>query len=152
MHVDTITERLALPNYKAIWVIEVTPESLHLEVVPKEYHPPVCSGCLRIHNTSVRSRQEEVVGDLRMGKRRVFLHVLKRKSECLEDNTIRTEYIPELLGRNTRRFAEYVYRLTSITTNQEAGWFLDIDDERVYRIDRAILEALSFSPFLRQAI
>jgi hypothetical protein len=87
-----------------------------------------------------------------MGKRRVFLHVLKRKSECLEDNTIRTEYIPELLGHHTRRFAEYVYRLTSITTNREAVWFLDMDDERVYRIDRAILEALSFSPFLRQAI
>jgi hypothetical protein len=150
MHVDAITELLALPNHKVICVIEVTPESLHLEVVPKEYHPPVCSGCLRIHNTSVHSRQEVVAEDLRMGKRRVFLHVLKRKS--LEDNTIRTEYIPELLGRNTRRFAEYVYRLTTITTNQEAGWFLDMDDERVYRIDRAILEALSFSPFLRQAI
>jgi len=143
MHVDTITELLALPNYKVICVIEVTPESLHLEVVPKEYHPPVCSGCLRIHNTSVHSRQEVVVEDLRMGKRRVFLHVLKRKSECLEDNTIRTGYFPELLGRNTRRFAEYVYRLTSITTNPEAGWFLDMDDERVYRIDRAIPEALS---------
>jgi transposase len=39
-----------------------------------------------------------------------------------------------------RRFAEQVYRLTSITTNTEAGWFLGLDDEVIYRIDRAILQ------------
>jgi transposase len=33
-----------------------------------------------------------------------------------------------------------VYRLTTITTNTEAGWFLGLDDEVVYRIDRAILQ------------
>ena len=47
------------------------------------------------------------------------------------------------VGRNTKRFSEHVYRLTSITTNKEAGWFLGIDDERVYRIDRAMLENLA---------
>ena len=31
-------------------------------------------------------------------------------------------------------------RLTAITTNTEAGWFLGLDDEVVYRIDRAILQ------------
>jgi transposase len=46
------------------------------------------------------------------------------------------------MDRNTRRFSEHVYRLTSITTNKEAGWFLGIDDERVYRIDRTMLEEL----------
>lgn len=35
-----------------------------------------------------------------------------------------------------------VYRLTAITTNQEAGWYLRLDDEKVYRIDREILEEL----------
>ena len=48
-----------------------------------------------------------------------------------------------LRGRFTRRFAEQVYRLTSITTNTEAGWFLGLDDEVVYRIDRGILEELA---------
>ena len=131
MHVATITELLDLPKYKVVCVLEVTPVSLRLEVVPEESRPPICSGCLRIHHVSVHSRQEVVIEDMRMGKRRVFLHMRKRKSECLEDNSIRIEYIPALLGRNTRRLADHVYRLTSITTNQEAGWFLGIDDERV---------------------
>lgn len=43
-------------------------------------------------------------------------------------------------SRCTSRFCEETFRLTSITTNQEAGWFLGIDDERVYRIDKEILE------------
>jgi transposase len=30
--------------------------------------------------------------------------------------------------------------LTSITTNQEAGWYLGMDDEAVYRIDKEVLE------------
>jgi transposase len=43
-------------------------------------------------------------------------------------------------GRVTKRFAERVNRLTAITTNQEAGWFLGLDDEVVYRIDKEMLE------------
>ncbi|MFH1449903.1 MAG: hypothetical protein ABIG09_05820, partial [bacterium] len=44
-------------------------------------------------------------------------------------------------SRVTKRFAEQVNRLTAITTNQEAGWFLGLDDETVYRIDKEMLEA-----------
>ena len=36
-----------------------------------------------------------------------------------------------------------MYRLTSITTSQEAGWYLGLDDEVVYRIDRQQLEELA---------
>lgn len=46
-------------------------------------------------------------------------------------------------SRYTKRFAFEVYRLTSITTNQEAGWFLGMDDEAVYRIDKNILKQLA---------
>lgn len=42
--------------------------------------------------------------------------------------------------RVTNRLAEEIYRLTSITTNQESGWYLGMDDEQVYRIDKAMLE------------
>lgn len=42
--------------------------------------------------------------------------------------------------RYTRRFAEHIFRLTAITTNKEAGWFLGMDDEAVYRIDKGMLE------------
>jgi transposase len=143
MHLKTITELLNLPKYKVKKVIDITDESLHLEVTPKEKEPPVCSACLKVHNTKTHSRQEVVVEDMWMCDRKVFLHIIKRKSICIEDETIRTEHIPDLLGRNTKRFSEHVYRLTSITTNKEAGWFLGIDDERVYRIDKTMLEQLA---------
>jgi len=143
MHLETITELLHIPNYKVEKVIEITDESLHLEVIPKEIQSPVCSACMMIHDTKMHSRQEVVVEDMWMCDRRVFLHIVKRKSVCIEDETIRTEHIPELLGRNTKRFSEHIYRLTSITTNKEAGWFLGIDDEKVYRIDRTMLEDLA---------
>ena len=45
-----------------------------------------------------------------------------------------------MCARVTKGFAKSVNRLTAITTNQEAGWFLGLNDERVYRIDKAALE------------
>jgi transposase len=42
--------------------------------------------------------------------------------------------------RVTYRFAIQVNRLAEITTNQEAGWYLGLDDEVVYRIDKKMLE------------
>jgi len=83
------------------------------------------------------------VEDLPISDKRVFLHVSKRKSLCLEDGRIRVEALDWIRGGVTKRFAEYVYRLTSITTNKEAGWFLGLDDEKVYRIDREIIEELA---------
>ena len=46
-------------------------------------------------------------------------------------------------GRFTQRFAEQINRLTTSTTNTEAGWFLELDDETVCRIDRSMLEELA---------
>jgi len=46
-------------------------------------------------------------------------------------------------ARVTNRLAVEVYRLTAITTNVEAGWYLGMDDEQVYRIDREKLEELA---------
>lgn len=42
--------------------------------------------------------------------------------------------------RFTKRFTNQVTRLRAVTTNQEAGWYLGLDDETVYRIDRRALE------------
>jgi transposase len=84
-----------------------------------------------------------VVEDLPICGKRVFLHVPKRKSLCAHDGGIRVEKLDWLRGRFTKRFADQVYRLTSITTNQEAGWYLGLDDEVVYRIDRQYLEELA---------
>lgn len=80
-----------------------------------------------------------LVEDQPMSGRRVFLYLNKRKIRCT-DGRIRIEELPWLRGRFTRRFAEQVFRLTSIATNTEVGWFLGLDDEVVYRIDKAILQ------------
>jgi len=44
------------------------------------------------------------------------------------------------VGTGHQKVAEQAGRLTAITTNQETGWFLGLDDEAVYRIDKEILE------------
>ena len=44
--------------------------------------------------------------------------------QCAEGHTIGVEELQWLNGLFTARFAEQAYRLTSITTNQETGWFL----------------------------
>ena len=81
--------------------------------------------------------------DLPLFGKRVFLYLPKRKIRCPKDGKIRVEDFAVLRDRFTNRFAEQVYRLTSITTNTEAAWFLSLDDETVYRIDRGILEELA---------
>ncbi|MDQ1272976.1 MAG: transposase [Planctomycetota bacterium] len=103
----------------------------------------VCSGCGKVHNTAVHSEGRVLVEDLPISGKRVYLHIPKRKSVCLEDGSIRVEEIEWVRGRFTKRFVEHVYRLTSITTNKEAGWFLGIDDETVYRLDKGMLEELA---------
>jgi transposase len=83
------------------------------------------------------------VEDLALAGKRVFLYLPKRKVICMEDGRSRVEEFEWLRGRFTKRYADQVNRLTAITTNQEAGWYLGLDDEVVYRIDRRNLEALA---------
>ncbi|TRZ42624.1 ISL3 family transposase [bacterium] len=144
MRLDTITELLDIQNYRAV---EVTgreyEEIIGVTLERVQDIPPVCSGCGRIHGTSVHSRGTMMVEDLQISGKRVFLLVPKRKVKCSEDGTIRVEDLQWLNGRFTARFVEQVYRLTSLATNQEAGWFLHLDDETVYRIDKRKLEELA---------
>lgn len=146
MQLQTITELLALPNYKVVQLLATdNPEHLHFLLEQINITAPVCSGCGHVHNKPVHSTTVATVEDLRLCGRRVFLHVVKRKSPCNEDGCIRVEAIEWIRGRFTRRFAEQINRLTAITTNTEAGWFLGLDDETVYRIDRRMLEELALS-------
>jgi transposase len=105
--------------------------------------PLICSGCGKAHEKGIHSKTQVIVEDLPICGRRVFLYVPKRKVVCLEDGRIRVEELKWLRKRYTRRFSEQVYRLTSITTNKEAGWLLRLDDEAVYRIDKGMLEELA---------
>lgn len=144
MQLKTITELLALPNYK---VAGIEPsdnqEHLHFLLEQIKITAPVCSGCGHVHDNSVHSKTMVIVEDMRISGKRVFLHVAKRKSPCNEDGRIRVEEIDWIRGRFTRRFAEQVNRLTAITTNTEAGWFLELDDETTYRIDHSMLEEVA---------
>jgi transposase len=144
MQLETITELLNIPNFKVSHLIRNDQTSLYFLLKPLEETLPVCSGCgsgyplNRVHQTG-----QVVVEDLALAGKRVFLYLPKRKVICMEDGRSRVEEFEWLRGRFTKRYADQVNRLTAITTNQEAGWYLGLDDEVVYRIDRRNLEALA---------
>jgi len=139
MHLKAITRMLNLPNVIVVDTLECGDAHHHLVVTLSEtVGPPVCSHCGAVH-TSVHSKGQMRVEDLPSFGRRVFLYLEKRKCRC-PDGGIHVEHLPWLHGRFTKRFAEQLSRLTAITTNTEAGWFLGLDDEVVYRIDRTILQ------------
>lgn len=140
----SITKALNLPEHKIKEIILATAEEIHLRLMPYKRKKARCSGCGEIHGGKIHSFKETVVEDLRLLGKRVFLHVLKRRYRCVKDGRLYVESIDWLKPRSrvTNRLAQEVYRLTTITTNAEAGWFLGMDDEKVYRIDREILEEL----------
>ena len=142
MQLNSITELLAIPNYHVSYMVVHKKNRIDLVLEQTTLVPAVCSGCGDVHNTPVHSIGKIVVEDLPISGKRVFLHVTKRKSICREDGHIHVEKLDWLQGRFTKRLADQVFRLTSITTNKEAGWYLGLDDETVYRIDRKRLEDL----------
>ena len=141
----SITRALNLPHYRVSKILSVTDREIHIELIPYKRKPLICSGCGLIHNKSrygiVKMRAE----DLRICGRRVYLQVLKRRVRCPTDHCIHVESVGWIKPRSrvTNRLAESVYRLTAITTNVEAGWYLGMDDEQIYRIDREKLEELA---------
>ncbi|NTV28995.1 MAG: ISL3 family transposase [Candidatus Omnitrophica bacterium] len=140
----SITRALGLPEYK---VSEVRSElgGLQIRVEPYKRKPFICSGCGEVHVGKINSRKTVAADDLGLFGQRVRLIVVKRRMRCPRDGRLYVESVAWLKprARVTDRFAEDVYRLTSITTNTEAGWYLGIDDERVYRIDLETLEELA---------
>jgi len=139
MHFETITELLNLPDVVVVDAIDCGDDHLHFVVALSDSaDPPICSWCGTVH-MSIHSRGQMRVEDLPSNGRRVFLYIEKRKCRCPEGG-IHVEHLHWLHGRFTKRFADQVNRLTAITTNTEAGWFLGLDDEVIYRIDRAILQ------------
>jgi transposase len=144
MQRDSITQDLCLPNYKITKVHrELTTVRIHVE--PYKRKDFVCSKCRAIHVGKINSRKDVTVEDLKIFGKRVWLIVTKRRMRCPVDGQLHVEFVDWVKprARVTNRFAEDVYRLTSITTNTEAGWYLGIDDERVYRIDLETLEELA---------
>ncbi len=143
MRLDSVTELLGIANYRVAYMVHHSDKRIDLVLDRIEEKPSICSGCGKVHHTPVHSVDTVIIEDLPMSGKRVFLHVPKRRSLCHEDERIRTEELEWMRGRVTRRFAAQIYRLTSIATNKETGWFLGLDDEKVYRIDKSMLEELS---------
>lgn len=143
MQHNNIRGLLKIPGYKIKEVIEKTEDAIHIRIEAYKRNRGICSGCGQGHG-GLHSVQEMTAEDVRLGERRVFLYISKRRYKCPLDGRIHTEEIEwiELGARVTKAFGRQVNRLTSITTNQEAGWFLGLNDEKVYRIDKAILEGL----------
>lgn len=142
MQVYSIKKRLNIPEYKITAILKETDKEIHIKLEPYKRKPFVCSGCGQVHKIGQHALAESTVEDLSMFEKRVYLHVLKRRYKCPVDNCTHIEEIPWLkkYSRVTKRLAEKVNRLTAITTNQEAGWFLGLDDEVIYRIDKEMLE------------
>lgn len=141
----SITRTLNLPQYRITKILSESDQEIRLEVLPYKRKALICSGCGLIHNTGRHGSVESVAEDLRIAGKRVYLHVTKRRVRCPCDGCIHVESVDWIKPRSrvTNRLAESVYRLTAITTNQEAGWYLGMDDEQIYRIDREKLEELA---------
>ncbi len=140
----SITQALSLPEYKITEIVSETSDEIHIRLRAYKRKKAKCSGCGEYHKTRIHGFKEIVVEDLRFFGKRVYLHVIKRRHRCEKDGRIYVEVVEWLKPRCrvTSRLAKEIYRLTSITTNQEAGWYLGINDERIYRIDKAVLEGL----------
>lgn len=140
LDIDTITALLNIPTHHITRIAEYQEDRAYFVLEPREGVEPICSACGKEHAGLVHSKETVVVEDVGLCGRRVFLRVVKRKLRCPADGRIRVEKLAWIRERFTKRFAEQITRLTAITTNQEAGWYLGLDDEKVYRIDRKMLE------------
>lgn len=141
MRNNSIRSLIKIPGYKIKEVINKTERQIDIRIEAYKRNRGICSGCGKSHG-GLHSVQEMIAEDVRLGERRVFLYIPKRRYQCPQDGRIHTETIEwiELGARVTKAFGKEVNRLTSITTNQEAGWYLGLNDEKVYRIDKAMLE------------
>lgn len=134
---------LRIPGYKIEEIFEKSEQAIRVRIKPYKRQEGICSCCGGRHK-GLHSVREMVAEDVRLGSWRVFLYIPKRRYKCPQDGRIHTETIEwiEMGARVTKAFGRQVNRLASITTNQEAGWFLGLNDEKVYRIDKAMLERL----------
>lgn len=144
MQKHSITKSLNLPEYKIEKIIEQKSEEIHIEIRAYKRKKFICSECGEVHEGKNHGFTKVVVEDCGIINQRVYLHVIKRRQKCPKDGKIHVEKIEWLKKRSTvtKRYAKQINRLTSITTNSEAGWYLGMNDEKVYRIDKSTLEEL----------
>ena len=133
MQKHSIRKRLNIPEYKITGILSETDKEIHIRIEPYKRKQFICSGCGKIHKVDYHGSEESVAEDLSLFEKRVYLHVVKRRHVCPLDQRTHIEDIAWLRKhvRVTDRFAKQINRLTAITTNQEAGWFYGINDEKI---------------------
>lgn len=145
MQIDTIKELLKLPaGWLVAKIISWSINELHVLIEEVIVEDQRCEACGKTGYKGTQGSFEVTVEDLPMTDRRVYLHIQHRRYRCQECKKSWSLQVPwvKMENRVTKRYAKEIFRLTSITTNQEAGWYWGLDDEKVYRIDKGILEGL----------
>jgi len=142
MDKKTLNKLINLHGYEVEEILEFTDDVIRLLMRPTKNNIATCSSCMQLHTAGFHSEDIVIAEDHSISGRRVFLHIKKRKYRCPQDNRIHVEHTPwlKLFSRITDRYVKLINRLTAITTNQEAGWFLGLNDEVVYRADKRALE------------
>lgn len=137
----TIRQALNIPEYKIKTVKNIEGE-IHIDLEPYKKKKAICSYCGENHSGKPQSTNTVKIKDLEIIGKKTILHLVKRNYVCTKDRRIHVEALSWVKpwARCTNRYAKQINRLTAITTNQEAGWYLGLDDEVVYRIDKAELE------------
>jgi transposase len=138
-----LTKLLNIKHYYVSEIILFTESEIKLKIRRYDHIKAICSGCGHEHIKGHHSTDTIKVKDLSITGRKVFLIVELETYRCAICNNILVEKNDWIFIRSTKRYAADVYRLTSITTNTEAGWYLGIDDEVVYRIDKRMLEEIA---------
>lgn len=145
MQINTIKELLKLPaGWLITKIISWCSKEIHIRIEEVMVESQKCVGCGKAGYKGPKGSFEVTIEDLQLADRRVYLHIQHRRYRCKECKSSWSLQIPwvKMESRVTQRYAQRIFRLTAITTNQEAGWYWGLNDEKVYRIDKAILEDL----------
>jgi transposase len=140
---EYLTLLLNIEHYYVSEINDISENKISIKIKKYKHIKSICSGCNHEHTKGHHSTDTVTVRDLSLFGRKVFLEVELKTFRCHKCNKILVEKNDWIFIRATKRYAKEVYRLTSITTNKEAGWYLGIDDEVVYRIDKRMLEELA---------
>ena len=104
MHLNTINKLIEIPGYKTTVVLSMTAKEIHVRIEPHKRKPIVCGDCGEIHDKGYHGSEEVVAEDLSLGKRRLYLHIVKRQNCCPKTN------------RKPMEKVDWVYRVEDLET------------------------------------
>ena len=80
MHLNTINKLVDIPGYKTTAIISINDTEIHLRLEPHKRKAIICGDCGKTHDKGYHGSAEVIVEDLSLGKRRLYLHIKKRKN------------------------------------------------------------------------